>query len=212
MISLFPLRKNILAALLGIMFVIGFGPRLIRSAPIIFFDQKNYQQVQFSPHSPLIKIMKIVTHLGDGETFFAFAILFCLGAFFYLGPKPLMFTFLGFLSVRLITWVLKESIERVRPVSSISWASGFSFPSGHATNIAFLSVILYWFLEKKIAHPQKRKWFFLFLCILVAAVGASRILLEVHWFSDVVAGYILGFSLGIIMKEWGMRTVMSNRL
>ncbi len=205
MTSLFPLRKTVLAALLGILFVIGFGPILIQTTTICSFDQKLYEQAQFSPHSPLIKTMKVVTHLGDGETFFAFAILFCLGAFFYLGPKPFFFTFSGFLLVRIITWVLKESVERVRPVSSISWASGFSFPSGQATNIAFLSVILYWFLEKKIADSQKRKWFFLFLCILVIAVGASRILLEVHWFSDVVAGYILGFSLGIIMKEWGLR-------
>jgi undecaprenyl-diphosphatase len=75
-------------------------------------------------------------------------------------------------------------------------AGGFAFPSGHAAGV----MATYGMLAVIIAGNWPRRlvtWPVLaVVSALVLAVGFSRMLLGVHWFSDVLGGYLL--ALGYI--------------
>ena len=96
-------------------------------------------------------------------------------------------------SEALLTW-LKIYFHRGRPPSPLVEVVGNSFPSGHATAGAALTVALV--LVAFPPGPRRRKW-------ELIAVGFSfimafsRVYLSAHWFSDVVAGVLLGAGIAI---------------
>jgi undecaprenyl-diphosphatase len=84
---------------------------------------------------------------------------------------------------------LKFAFARVRPdlVPHLDHASSFAFPSGHATSAAVV-YLLFAFVV-----PTKRRGLWLSAGIaLTVLTGISRIMLGVHWPSDVVGGWLLG--------------------
>jgi undecaprenyl-diphosphatase len=75
---------------------------------------------------------------------------------------------------------------------------GSSYPSGHLARTLFISTILIFIIHhfKKLSDVQKR----LLYCVIAVFVGLmfiSRIYLGEHWLSDVIAGSLLGGSMGI---------------
>ena len=86
---------------------------------------------------------------------------------------------------------LKMIVDRARPVfdEPVATALGASFPSGHALGSA-----AFYATAAVLLQPYVRRDLLLFLgAVLVAAlVAASRVLLGVHYVSDVVAGLLIG--------------------
>jgi undecaprenyl-diphosphatase len=107
---------------------------------------------------------------------------------------------LSFAGGTLFFYLIKLLIHRARPDNALIAVSGYSFPSGHATiAIIFFSFLLYSFKDD-IRNPVLRSVFMLGNILLFILIGFSRIYLDVHWFSDVVAGFALGlFWLTLLM-------------
>jgi undecaprenyl-diphosphatase len=89
--------------------------------------------------------------------------------------------------------VLKAAVGRLRPVvaNPIAHGQGNSFPSGHAlgSSICYGALLLV-FLP---ALPRRaRRPVIAAVAALVVAIGVSRILLGVHYLSDVVGAWCLG--------------------
>jgi membrane-associated phospholipid phosphatase len=108
-----------------------------------------------------------------------------------------------------ITWAAAELIlsaaktffHRGRPPLPLVDVVGFSFPSGHAVAGAATAVALVLVLLP--AGPARRRWEF--VAIGFAFVMAlSRVYLGAHWFSDVVAGVLLG--AGVALGSAGLVT------
>jgi membrane-associated phospholipid phosphatase len=77
-------------------------------------------------------------------------------------------------------------------VKALSQESSFGMPSGHALmSSTFYGRVAYW---------VKKKWFTDILVILIFFIGLSRIYLGVHFLSDVIAGWLFGISLLIILS------------
>jgi undecaprenyl-diphosphatase len=88
---------------------------------------------------------------------------------------------------------LKACFQRTRPRHDPRFVTdaGWSFPSGHAIN----SVVLYGMLAYVLLRLMPPRWHRAVLptTLLVASlIGISRILVQAHYFSDVVAGYACG--------------------
>jgi undecaprenyl-diphosphatase len=95
--------------------------------------------------------------------------------------------------------VLKSLVGRLRPVVAhpIAHGAGSSFPSGHSLgSIVCYGAVLLVFLPA--ARGRWRPAFITVLVTLVALIGISRILLGVHYLSDVVGGWAIGIAwLGV---------------
>lgn len=101
--------------------------------------------------------------------------------------------FLSMASTGLFVESMKAFFTRVRPDNALRVIlNDPSFPSGHAALaaaffIAFIYIIAPWF------HSWVKRELVIVLCVLaVIVIGLSRVVLNVHWASDVVAGWSLG--------------------
>lgn len=91
-----------------------------------------------------------------------------------------------------VEWTLKALIGRPRPLlpSPIAHAPGGSFPSGHAlTAVVGCAVIVF------ILRPPGRVAVWTLAVVISLVAGACRVLLGVHYVSDVVAGWIIGIAI-----------------
>jgi undecaprenyl-diphosphatase len=89
---------------------------------------------------------------------------------------------------------LKHFFGRSRPdVPLIFKAEGLSFPSGHALfSVTFYGLLIY--LVYKTVQNKALKWaLIIFLLLLVITIGFTRVYLRVHYASDVIAGFCVGF-------------------
>jgi membrane-associated phospholipid phosphatase len=87
---------------------------------------------------------------------------------------------------------LKNTIGSPRPRDAILHLSDFSFPSVHATAVAGALILVVYFFAPIIRSKSWRWFLVLGLSFLALLVGASRLILGVHWLSDIIAGYSLG--------------------
>ncbi|WP_229238398.1 phosphatase PAP2 family protein [Dyella amyloliquefaciens] len=88
---------------------------------------------------------------------------------------------------------LKALFRRPRPLHNHGFIveHGWSFPSGHA----FGAMVFYGMLAYVLLRLLPHRWHRLVIAAAVAMVtviGLSRIVLQVHYFSDVMAGYASG--------------------
>ena len=150
-------------------------------------------------HPVLVSIVKAVTWLGSGGVLWtligAAAVVLALRRRWRL-TAYLLVTGAGSL---VLDPVLKDLVGRLRPVVAhpIAHGNGNSFPSGHALgSIVCYGALLLVFLPA--ARGAWRRALVAVIVTVIAAVGISRLLLGVHYLSDVLGGWTLGITwLGI---------------
>jgi len=109
-----------------------------------------------------------------------------------------------------VTSTAKDLSDRPRPVTALVAVPQTSFPSGHALEatagaLALLTVVL------PLLSGWWRRIAVAVAAVCVLTVGSSRVALNVHHPSDVVAGWALGY-LYFLLCLWVIgRTVRSRR-
>lgn len=93
----------------------------------------------------------------------------------------------------LVTEIAKWLVDRPRPATAMVSAYGTSFPSGHALG-ATVSVLALLTVALPLIRRSRRGWLVALGVLIVVAVGAGRVVLNVHHPSDVLAGWALGYA------------------
>lgn len=93
----------------------------------------------------------------------------------------------------LLNRLLKAIVQRERPVFDplLTHADGYSFPSGHASG----SMLVFGLGAYLLVRHTPGRWHLPLVAtalLLIVFVGASRVLLQVHYLSDVLAGWAVG--------------------
>jgi undecaprenyl-diphosphatase len=95
----------------------------------------------------------------------------------------------------IVDTLVKLAVNRPRPHIDhpVVVAFGKSFPSGHAmTSLITYGALMLTFLP--LVPVERRRMTVIVTVILVLAIGSSRLLLGVHFVTDVVGGYLLGLA------------------
>lgn len=89
---------------------------------------------------------------------------------------------------------LKAAIERPRPAGAwLAAAHGYSFPSGHTVGAVLFYGLLAYLGARMAARGGTGRYLYIALgAVIILAVGASRVYLGVHFFSDVLGGWVVG--------------------
>lgn len=139
----------------------------------------------------ILKSIRVISRTGDGHLYiFVGALLFCLD-----NSHGVLFFYTALMAYGLevpIYLILKQCFKRKRPSASlinfnahITPSDKFSLPSGHTAAAFLMATIISSF------YPAYSAFAFAWASL----VGLSRILLGVHFPSDVVVGAILGISI-----------------
>lgn len=99
---------------------------------------------------------------------------------------------------------IKAVFKRIRPLQDHGFISdpGWSFPSGHA----FAAMVFYGMLAYVLVRLLPERFHRAVIAaavLLVGVIGLSRILLQAHYVSDVVAGYAAGAVWLVLCIELG---------
>jgi len=98
--------------------------------------------------------------------------------------------------------IVKRVVSRSRPSTAvISHLTERSFPSGHttlSTALAFSAILLVW----AGAFSARRRSTTAALVVYAVAVGASRLVLGVHYLTDVVGGAAIGTGVVLALSVW----------
>lgn len=108
------------------------------------------------------------------------------------------------LSSLALMFLLKNLFDRPRPdIPLLEEARGLSFPSGHALmSVTFYGLLIY--IVWKLVKLRWLKWtLMIMLVLLIFVIGFSRIYLRVHYASDVLAGFAIGF-LWLVFSIWAL--------
>jgi undecaprenyl-diphosphatase len=134
-----------------------------------------------------------VTYGLTGIKFTAFIVASSLGFLIWKKlwneAKVLAISTAGILII--IDRLLKPFLNRLRPDNRLVEVDGKSFPSGHAAGNVVLYFYLAYLLSEK--YPKLTVYIYLAATFIVLLIGLSSIYLKVHWPSDILAGYGVGY-------------------
>jgi undecaprenyl-diphosphatase len=132
----------------------------------------------------------ILAHSGDSWFWLAgLGLLLWLGMDYW--KRELLILIVSILVTALVVFAVKLIVRRNRPAGE--WGKFYrltdphSFPSGHAARAVMLAVVML---------GLGSAWIGLLLLAWAILVGLSRVAMGLHYFSDVVAGWVLGLTVG----------------
>jgi undecaprenyl-diphosphatase len=170
----------------------GIAEQVTEQAPLVEFDQ-TLATTLYENATPLeITFFGLVTNLAGRMA----TIVLGLGVGLVLAFRRQWLLLISWgvaiLGNSLLNAFLKITFQRLRPefAEPILVEEFWSFPSGHAMGAVLLYGMLTYFLVL-LLNRYLEKVILVIMVTLVLLIGFSRLYLGVHFFSDVVAGYLI---------------------
>ena len=155
------------------------------------------------------RVLELVTDLGG--TVYLFVLMALIGASYAVRRSdigPLVYLLVVGIGITLLNNGLKLLIDRDRPdIAQLSESAGSSFPSGHTAAAAACWAAMVLVVVRRRSAPVRRVGSAVAIFVAVS-VAATRVLLGVHWLSDVVAGLVVGWGWWLVTTiVFGGRTL-----
>jgi undecaprenyl-diphosphatase len=93
----------------------------------------------------------------------------------------------------ILTEIAKYLAHRPRPATAFVFAPSASFPSGHAFGV-MVGVLALLTITLPLVRRPLRVWLMALGAVIVVTIGVGRVVLNVHYPSDVIAGWALGYA------------------
>ena len=161
---------------------------LIFRNKIIGLDNSFYLFLNSFENNDLTTVVKIITYLGSAYVLIFLAVI---SLFFIKKNEKYKLISINLVLSFLTNQLLKRVFRRSRPLfKHLVKEKGFSFPSGHAmVSFCFYGLIIYYIHKSNLKY---KKIYEVLLSIVIIIIGLTRIYLGVHYFSDIVGGFVFG--------------------
>jgi undecaprenyl-diphosphatase len=164
----------------------GYGPLLG-----VDRDASAWAERAVADSTVLLRVAQAVTLLGDPVGITVVAAVLALVLWRRGQGRLALYVVAARVGALALSQGLKHLVDRARPVFDVPVAEalGPSFPSGHALGSA-----VFWTTCAVLLMPRVRRPLLLLAgaALVAVAVSASRVLLGVHFLSDVTGGLLLG--------------------
>jgi membrane-associated phospholipid phosphatase len=159
------------------------------------FDNKVIDFLSPYTTKAFIGAMKFFTFFGSSK--FLFPAYTLLIAYYLIKRRIILGVHIAVIAITstALSFGAKQIFHRARPdLPLIKSLKTYSFPSGHALSSFIFCGILIYLLWRANIQPVWKWVFAVFLFLFSITIGISRIVLKVHYPTDVFAGFCFGFA------------------
>lgn len=167
----------------------------IKKSGMPYVDQWTRAFVDSVAGTKLYIAARWITELGSESFLIPFTMIMgILLIFLWKDWLPALFFAGGTLMSHLLNMWIKVLVGRERPSILIEAnAEGFSFPSGHSMITMVCYGFLMYLLVKKVSSNQLKTTIQISFSLLIFLIGISRFFINVHYITDIIAGFTFGF-------------------
>lgn len=165
-------------------------------------DKELILLIQSHSNNVLDIFFSVVTHLSSKKALLSYIIIAYIFIFLYSSKnrKNINTLIVLLLFSSIINFALKNFFQRLRPYkeyneiigSYITSGTGYSFPSGHSQIISTIGFFIYFNTKSKLIRTIS--------IVVMILVCFSRMYFGLHYFTDIVAGVIIGLALNLAIK------------
>lgn len=150
----------------------------------------------------LIAFMQGASWIGGGTPRWIIVVLLSALVWRWCGRRCAVALAGASLLANLASNALKFAFDRARPdiIAHLDHVNSASYPSGHATSAAVVYLLLAW-----LAPPRWRPFAWTLAVAMILLNACSRIMLGVHWASDIAGGTMLGGAFALLGAWWVSR-------
>lgn len=195
-----PLTLVVMSAAIGFALVLGaaslfaeIAEHLGSGAAMSLADEALTASIRAHVAPATLAVFAVLTHFGDVITLTLLGAVVALLLWWQRRRALAVGWVIALGGNALLNPLLKRVFERVRPVhgDGLADAIGWSFPSGHTSG----ATVAYGMLAYVAIRTLPQRWhapLVLAAAALAFTVGSSRVFLQVHFASDVMAGFASG--------------------
>ncbi|MGO1470775.1 MAG: phosphatase PAP2 family protein [Tissierella sp.] len=188
--------------LLLVFLTIGFFVR--NSSEGILFDRRILNFLHRDTEPIVLEIMKVISFLGSEKFIVPFITLVLVYNMYKKNIFESIFLLVNTLGSFLLNVLLKQVFNRVRPFHlSLVEQGGLSYPSGHSMVVMSMYLALLYLLIRGERKRNKRLLLKGLVGVYILLMGLSRMYLGVHWPTDIIGGYIVGY----LLYSWSKRII-----
>ncbi len=188
-----PLTLIVIAALYIAALLGGLVEELLEADELVRLDVDINQRFGPIRTDGMITIFIWITDLGGSSAVVAVALVTTGLLWAHCRRHMITPLWLTILGSQITSFAGKYVLMRQRPefVTEVV-AFSPSFPSGHATNAMAVYGFVAYMVARDLVTTRQRFEMTYWTAVLISLIGFSRMLLGVHYVSDVVAGFLVG--------------------
>lgn len=202
-------RRHVAAAVLYVCLVlalvIALAAQVRTGSGLVHLDRSIEQSVTASRTPGLTAWARALTTIGRILVIAVVALLVTTLAVLRRDDEAVVLLAVGLATSSLLVVGIKSIVGRDRPpVIDMTGPAphSFSFPSGHTTASTIFYGILLLLAWRRTRRGWARAALALVFVILVGGIGWSRVYLGFHWTTDVLAGWLLGSAVLVVLAVW----------